>query len=538
MSIHPRSLSLAALCLAGAPFLAAQEEAFLVNQDQALIQQLAPTFGLTSDNALRVMRIVPDPLMAGHDARITQYYRGVKVLGGEAILHRSGPRTRSVTDAFVRDLRLDPVPDVPVAEALATCVKDLAPKGAFRRAPRTELLAARLASGDALVWHVHLELENGARETTHMDYLVDAHTGEVRKRWSSLETGRAAVGLGHSQYSGDVTLNTTRRAKGGGYELRDWTRGKTGNVTLDVAHGTTDDGGALYTEPDNIWGDGANYSGGATTSANGQTAAVDAAFGLQATWDYYANVYGRKGVDDRGTAVTMRVHYDTAYTNAFWNDACFCVTTGDGDVLKSVDSLDVIGHELSHGVCSSTAGLQYFGESGGLNESNSDINGVLVTFYTRGGSGSTIGEFGGNWTMGADLATPSHPGPLRWLYKPSKDGQSPDAFSSADADLDTHLLSGPMNRCFFFLSQGSSSNRKSDYYTCYLASGMEGVGNDRAGRIWYRALTHYLTSASGYSDARNACISAAKDLYGPGGPEERAVWNAFHGINVGNAWPN
>ena len=514
--------------------LSGQEDARLVAGDQALVQTLLPSLGLARDDAARVCRIVPDPLMQGHDARITQYYRGVKVLGGEGILHLSGPRQRSLTDAFVKNLDLDPTPGVPPPEALAVALADVGAKGPCRVPPSIELLVARLDTGDALVYRVHLEFENGDEETLHRDCFVDAQTGRILRRWSTLQTGRAALGQGNSQYSGVVPLNTTQQALG--YELRDWTRGRTGNVTTNANHAMDGLEVRPYQDTSNIWGDGQNYTGGATTSHNGETAAVDSAYGLQATWDYYSKVFGRKGVDDKGTAVTMRVHYGTAFNNAFWSDACYCVSSGDGNYYKSVNCLDVIGHELSHGVCTATAGLGYDGESGALNEANSDIQGVMIKFYARGGSGSTIGSWGGTWTLGEDLAKPEHPGPLRYLYKPSKDGSSPDYWTSELKLMDVHNGSGPMNRCFYLLSQGSSSNRLSDYYTCFLPQGMQGLGNDRAARIWYRALTHYLTSASQYADARNACISAAQDLYGSASAEEAAVWNAFHGINVGSAW--
>jgi len=524
-----------ALLPQGQAALATGEQAFLAAGDQALLQTLLPTLGLRADDSVRVRWIVPDPLMEGHDARIDQYYRGVKVQGGEGILHMSGPRKRSLTDAFVKGLDLDTTPGIPPPEALAVAMADLGARGACRNPPTAELRVARLPAGDALVYRIHVELENGAAETIHREYLVDAQTGKILKQWSSLQTGKAAKGEGHSQYSGVVTLNTTQR--GQEFELRDWTRGKTGNRVLNMDHATDDKGGKPYLDKANIWGDGRNYVGGATTTHNGETAGVDSAYGLQATWDYYAKVFGRKGIDDQGTAVTMRVHYDTAFDNAFWSDECFCVTSGDGDHFKSVNSLDVIGHELSHGVCAATANLDYEGESGGLNEANSDINGAMVVFFARGGSGSTIGSWGGHWTVGGDLAKPEHPGPLRWLYKPSKDGFSADYWSPGLKDLDVHASSGPMNRCFYFLSQGASPSPSSDYHSLFLPKGMEGLGNDRAARIWYRALTHYLTSTSGYAEARAACCSAAQDLYGSDSPEEAAVWNAFRGINVGQAWP-
>lgn len=531
-----KAVPLIALALSPTAFLAGQEEALLASSDQSLLLNLKPSLGLARDDSVRVARVVPDPLMQGHDARIVQYYRGVKVLGGEGILHMSGPRQRALTDAFVRDLTLEPSPGVPEGEALAVALKDLGDTGAYRLPPTSELLVARLAEGDALVYRVHVELENGAPETRHFDWLVDAQTGKILKKWSSLRTGKASKGEGLSQYNGTVVLDTTYQEKKKRYEMRDWTRGHTGNLTVNLNHRSEDSGGTPYTRSSDTWGDGRNYSGGGTATPNGETAAVDAAFGLQKTWDYYAKVHNRKGIDNKGTAVTMRVHYATDYDNAYWSNSCFCVTLGDGQILKSLEALDVIGHELSHGVCETTAALEYFGESGGLNEANSDINGCMVEFYARGGSGGQIGEWGGNWTIGEDLGSPAHPGPLRWMYKPSLDGSSPDAWTEELQGLDVHNSSGPMNRCFYFLAQGASPSRSSDFWSCFLPMGMPGLGNDRAARIWYRAMTHYLTSMSTYKDARQAAIHAAKDLYGPRGPEEQAVWNAFHGINVGLAW--
>jgi Zn-dependent metalloprotease len=531
---RPRPTLALALFLGGA--LGAQESTLLASRDQDYLQHLKPSLGLASEDSVRVAGTVPDPLMEGHDARVVQFYKGVKVLGGEAILHMSGPRPRSVTDALVKGLALDPTPLLPAPEAVALALSDLGPAGGFKELPKADLVVVRLEGKDALAYRIRLKPDNGASGPGPMDYLVDAHTGALLRKWSSLRTGRAAKGQGNSQYSGVVALNTTSTPRG--FELRDWTRGRTGNTVLDMDHGTGTHGGKIFTSTTNTWGDGLNYSNEAkTASANGETAAVDAAFGLQVTWDYYNKVFGRKGIDGKGTALAARVHYGIGYDNAFWSDDCFCITFGDGTYLKSLESMDVVGHELSHGVCSTTANLEYFGESGGLNEANSDINGTLIEFYARGGAGERIGNWGGNWTIGEDLDKSSGtPRPIRYLYKPSKDGSSADDWSSDLQFLDVHHSSGPMNRCFYFLSAGASPNAKSDFYTCHLKGGMEGLGNDRAAQIWFRAMTHYLTSFSGYKEARKACITAAQDLYGPGGPEEKAVWNAFHGIAVGGAW--
>jgi hypothetical protein len=250
----------------------------------------------------------------------------------------------------------------------------------------------------------------------------------------------------------------------------------------------------------------------------------------------YKNVLSRNGIDGAGKATYLRVHYSTGYDNAFWSDACFCMTFGDGSSFQVLTSLDVTGHELSHGVTANNGhgGLVYSGESGGLNESNSDVMGEMAEFYGYGGGfaahSTTVPSSGGDWTIGEQLRTP----PLRYMYKPSKDGSSPDAWSSSIGNLDVHYSSGPGNREFYFLSQGASNNSTSDFYSPYLPGGMTGIGNDHAARIHYRALTVYYVSTTNYAAARTAHINAATDLYGSASAENCAVQGSFAAINVGS----
>jgi len=513
--------------------------------------------GLDGDHAFLLRGAHTDQLGQAH-AHFQQTYKGVKVWGGDVITHTGKDGAElPLTNALLKGIQLNVTPALGSAEALAVVQGDLAPKGAYAYAPTTELVVypemaevvrrAGKATADlnaedvsrqvlryTLAYHVHTELENDQDGIKHTDYLVDAHTGAILKTWNTLHT-TAATGTGNSQYNGTVSLPTNYT--GSTYELRDTTRGTGGsfgnNVVTNMAHAATTSTatGTLYTDADNTWGDGANYvEGSSTTAANGETAAVDAMFGMIKSWDYYKNVHTRNGIDGAGTATYSRVHISNSYDNAFWSDSCFCMTYGDGSSFTTLTALDVAGHEMSHGVCARTANLTYSGESGGLNESNSDIFGTMIEFYARGGSGSTIGNTGGNWTIGEQLAT----NPLRWMYKPSLDGSSPDAWSSTIGSLDVHYSSGPMNRCFYFLSQGATTSGNTS--TTYLPSGMTGIGNDAAARIWFRALSVYMTSSTNYAGARTAAISAAKDLYGAGSAQEQAVWNAFHGINVGAAW--
>jgi Zn-dependent metalloprotease len=190
---------------------------------------------------------------------------------------------------------------------------------------------------------------------------------------------------------------------------------------------------------------------------------------------------------------------------------------------------------MGHGVTAATSNLTYSGESGGLNESSSDINGEVVEAYARaGGKGDTIPLAGNDWVMGKEISKSGTP--LRWMYKPSKDGTSPDAWSTTLKRLDVHYSSGPNNRMFYFLAQGSSADKNADQYSKYLVKGpaaMSGIGLDKAYRIWFKANTTKFTSSTNYADARAKMIEAAEELYGKGGKESIAVQRAYAAINVG-----
>ncbi len=569
------SLALRLIASAGiASALCAQEAARqaspLSSQAQQYLQARVFELGLDTTHDFTTRSVHHDELGQDH-IRVDQYYQGVKVFGGEAIVHMQEGAVSKVTDALVRGIKLNPTPAIDASEALAAAHQVLAPAGAYASTPTAELVFAqverevfanthgfgkgiegsRTISRMALVYHIHTELENGTQETKHTDFFVDAHSGEILESWSTLHTAGAS-GTGNSQYSGTVSIQTNSTASG--YELRDTTRGTGGtfgnNVVTNLNHATTGNG-AIYADADNIWGDGANYvEGSSTTAANGQTAAVDAAFGIQRTWDYYGNVLGRNGIDGAGKASYLRVHYSNSYDNAFWSDTCFCMTFGDGSSFQTLTSIDVAGHEMSHGVTATTAKLVYKGESGGLNEANSDIHGTMVEFYAHGGGTTTVPNYtaitgtistvGGtvpaaNYLIGEQLETSAFNHPLRWMYKPSLDGASKDAWSTSLKRLDVHYSSGPANHFFFLLAHGSQIDAFSGNIQSPMANAVTsitGIGNDKAARIWFRALTVYMTSTTTYAGARTACLSAAKDLYGATSAEYATVAKAWTAVNV------
>jgi Zn-dependent metalloprotease len=383
-----------------------------------------------------------------------------------------------------------------------------------------------------LAYLVHTRMVEG-NTPIYRDTVVSALDGHVIDQWSMLQT---VVGVGHSQYNGDVPINTTQ--VNGAYQMKDDTRGKGGAygamAITNANHGSS--AGQIYTNTTNTWGDGKQYvSGGSTTSANGQTAAVNAMWGLMNTYDTLKNAMGWLSLDGHDTATYIAAHVNTAYDNAYYSDTCRCMFIGDGSMFYSLGSNDVIGHEMGHGVTAATSNLTYSGESGGLNESSSDINGEVVESYARGGGkGDTIPLAGNDWVMGKEISKSGTP--LRWMYKPSKDGTSPDAWSTTLKRLDVHYSSGPNNRMFYFLSQGSNADKNADQYSKYLVkspAAMTGVGLDKAYRIWFKANTTKFSSSTNYADARAKMIEAAEELYGKGGKESIAVQRAYAAINVG-----
>ena len=138
------------------------------------------------------------------------------------------------------------------------------------------------------------------------------------------------------------------------------------------------------------------------------------------------------------------MHYGNAYVNAFWDGTQMTYGDGSGNT-QPLTELDIAGHEMSHGVTENTANLTYCGESGGLNEATSDIFGTAVEFYAN--NASDVGDY----LIGEKININGNGTPLRYMDKPSRDGGSPDCWSSGVGGLDVHYSSGPANHMFYLL---------------------------------------------------------------------------------------
>jgi len=199
-----------------------------------------------------------------------------------------------------------------------------------------------------------------------------------------------------------------------------------------------------------------------------------------------------------------------------------------------------MGHEYTHGIVKSTADLIYSGESGGINESMADVFGTLIEFF------APYKQYSANYIIGERVYVANNgdnyplTSALRYMFKPSYDGHSPDCYYPGIGALDMHYSSGVGNRFFYLLAEGavSPANLPGGIYfppsslVCNGNTALQGIGREAAGQIIYRTLALYLTSSSGYSQYRAGSIQAAIDLYGYGSTQHNAVVAAWAAAGV------
>lgn len=392
--------------------------------------------------------------------------------------------------------------------------------------------------------------------------LLDAETGEVLNTWESrhgivderaMERAKQAVeaaggpraqpldardteatgeGNDTSLYSGKVEVGGTDLG-GGRQSMLDTTRGQ--GIETNDAQGRTRDNPAPVQLVDN------NGAWGEASDPRGHRTAVDAQFGAQMTSDFLRDLLGRDSLDGRGEKLlsTVNVRLEDANgnlaPNAFWNGEQMTYGIGDGVTFSDLTTVDIAGHEIAHGLTERTAGLIYRNESGGLNESISDIIGAGVEWYASQRNANV--EF--NWKVGEDAFTPGLEGDaLRFMDDPTRDGYSIDHFSQmgryrkddgiGQPESDNggvHGSSGIMNNAFFLLTEGGT-NRTSGQGVA------EGIGMESSLKIFSRALQFYMVPNSTFAQAREATLLATNDLFGAGSPEAAKLKQAWSAVGV------
>lgn len=433
--------------------------------------------------------MVRDVSLDDDGTTFTRYSRtvfGLDVVNGDLVIRRGAD---GATDTVTRasDAALDPVPPAPAVTGSAAASRAVSVvKGAVRAARASRLvvfagpLSARLAWDSVVV--------GGAVDE---QVYTDAADNRLLGRWSRDHADR---GSGSSLYLGTVPVEAARiDAPGGGFQFTLWDKLHGG---FRVTDGLNQDDVSRYGEfvdTDNTWGDG--------TAGNRASAAADAHFGAAATYNYFLDAHGRDGTNGTGSMPFGRVHAGapggTYDYQGLYRSSCNCVFYGDGrGGVRPLVSLDLVGHEMTHSVVAATAGLNNTGESGALNESTADIFGKLVEFSARRPTDNP------DYLLFEKSYAAVSPGFLRRMDNPAADStypadQSRNCWSSGIGGIDVHLAAGVGNHFFYLLAEGSGAKTVNGVaYNSPTCNGTQvaGMGRDLAGRVWYRALTNYMTT--------------------------------------------
>ncbi|WP_307624102.1 M4 family metallopeptidase [Streptomyces sp. V3I7] len=263
-------------------------------------------------------------------------------------------------------------------------------------------------------------------------------------------------------------------------------------------------------------------------SAPGKDATVNRAYaGLGATFELYLKAYGRNSIDGEGLPLDATVHFGENYDNAFWNGEQMVFGDGDNEVfLDFTIPVDVIGHELTHGVTQYTANLTYFGQSGALNESISDVFGSLIKQYSLG---QTAAE--ADWLIGAGLLAPRVTGTALRSMKAPGTAYDDDVLGKdpQPATMDDYVRTGRDNG-------GVHINSGIPNHAFYLAATTLGGNSwERAGQIWYDVLTGgELIAKATFTDFAKLTVKAARARY-KDGEELQAVLKAWEQVGVQTA---
>jgi thermolysin len=482
---------------------------------------------------LRVRQTREDPMVPGRThERSDQYHRGVRVFGADVARQLRDGATESIFGTIYEGITVDPNPSIDEDRARELLGARLGVN--IDAGTPAELVILPLdAGGYALTWRIRVVTRRDTRQ-----YFVSAQSGATLLDYSDRKTqtavGRALGVLGD-------TKKISVRTSSGQFQARDDLRPpdietydmkgdpfRTDNFLIGRVNLSAND---LGSDSDNDWTDGA---------------IGDAHIYAGYTYDYYFKRFGRKGLNNADIRMQNLVHpvrrsdidlygdqYPDFFVNAFYNGDGVMVF-GEGlppnftlagqtwDFLSG--ALDVVGHELTHGVTDYSSGLIYRNESGALNESFSDIMGTSIEFFFQPPGN---GPLRADYLCGEDVV---RPGGLRSMSDPGSFGD-PDHYSKrflgSGDNGGVHINSGISNQAYYLAIEGGT-NRTSGL----SVQGVGGANREQIEKVFYRAFTQLMPANSTFSVARAATIQAARDLYGNNSAAERAVTQAWTAVGV------
>ncbi len=436
--------------------------------------------------------------------RFSQRYRGLEVWPSELLVH-TNPRgdIDLVEGAYV------PTPRrvVNKPQITADSAKQRAANDAL--AGEAELLIyARAGSRPRLAWKVSVFQSLAARWLV----FIDAATGAELTRYNTVETSTAR---GSGRDLGGTTRTLDLWLEGPTYYMLNATK-KMFDTTSQAPSPQKTRGGIFVADAGNqpASSEPKNFPPGLAVATSGSANSwnvpdtVSAAVWIGETYDYYLERHNRNSIDGNGGSLTGIVRLGQRFPNAFWDDEQQFMVFGDDDSYAG--SLDVIAHEMTHGVTSHTAKLVYKDQSGALNEAMSDIFGEMAEARTFGSN---------DWIIGSQLR-----GKIRNMANPAQFGDPAKMSQFLVTTQDNggvHTNSGIINRAYYL-----------------LAAGLPGaIGNRDAEKIFYRALTQHLTKDSQFIDARIAAVTSAQELFGTNSVQAAKTGEAFDAVEIFAAPP-
>jgi bacillolysin len=504
---------------------------------------------MVRDGSLRLRKTQDDPMMPGHRSeRYDQYFKGVRVWSADIVRVVASDVPQTMFGMLAAGIAISVEPTLVDEDLTARYAAIAGEEGHVLSQP--ELLVLPTDAGRYVLAYRAVVAAGGAVESV----FIDAHTGVEVMRISEIKTQTPAVGKGIGVLNDQKKLSVTKTSSA--YVASDELR----PPSLETYDMRFDFNRAYNVINYNFPLSPSDY---ATDSDNDWTdpAVVDAHVHTAWTYDYFFKRFGRRGFDDhdhplvgmtnavsqQGALSLPSSQFGTYAVNAFFCGSCgpggiglmyfgngipptyYVVSTGQNFTYLA-GGLDVVAHELTHGVTDHSSQLIYKNESGALNEAFSDMMGTSVEFFYQA-AGTGRGQ--ADYLIGEDVVRALRPGSqdgLRSMADPSK-FLDPDHFSkryTGTADNGgVHTNSGIANNAFYLAIEGGTNK------TSGLA--VQGVGaasREQIEKVFYRAFVYLLPSNALFSTARAATIQAARDLYGAGSPAERAVTQAWAAVGV------
>ena len=456
---------------------------------------------------LKTKSVNEDSLGMTH-VRFNQAVNGIPVEGAEVVVHYSDKNELvSVNGNHVPEVSVDTTPEVSVVRAVQSAKQSVDAPEELEYEPSSDLVIYPFDGQDHLAYKVNVNFLG--EEPGNWFVFVDAKSGEIVDQYNALmhadghheSVGTGVLGAQRKIHTTKVKLAT----QGTMFELSDESHEELeGIYTYDANNGQ------IFTNKSASWKD--EY----------QHPAVDAHYNSEVVYNYFLDEHDRNSLDDKGMAIVSYVHYGDSYNNAFWNGRQMTYGDGDGSFMVPLSAgLDVAAHEMTHGVITNSANLQYRFQSGALNESFADIFGALIDEE--------------DWELGEDIMGPDAKADgrtsLRSLSDPNKYPVNADyvAYGNGEGKYPSHMDE------FYDLPRsldngGVHINSSITNHAAYLIG--EEIGKEKLGQIFYRALTVYLTPTSDFSDARKTTIQSAIDIYGEGSAEALAVASGFDSVGI------